>query len=535
MHTLFDDLGPLEADYRAVNWAATPLGPVSGWSDTLVSTVSIMLHTHFPVTLLWGPELVLVYNAAYVPMIGDKHPGALGRPAREVFPEAWDVIGPMLHGALDGRASWVEDAPIPLHRHGFLEDCFFTFSYSPVTNRDRVVEGVIDIASETTSRVITGRRLQLLTTLRDRIADATTPDDVRHRALPLLRAATDDLAAVDIWLDGDTGDDEPTLPAAPAHFSWDGNTEVSQQEGDLTLAWLPLGAADPATGPSGRSAFVVALNPRLAPDGDYLAFLRLMASTLGQVLDRVHAAAAERRAAEIRRGMAEAFQRSLLPDPIRRARPEVAVRYQAAVELSQIGGDWYDWFELPDGSLTVVIGDVAGHDQRAAAAMAQVRNMLRGVARSVHPAMPSAVKRGLDLAMQGPTDSIFATAVLAQVSGQDRDALTLTWANAGHPPPVIIHPDGSAELLETRPNLLLGVDPDAECDDHRVDLPPGTTVVLYTDGLVERRGVPLTTGFAWLVDTLRDRHEMDVESLCDYLLTGLGASDDDIALLVLRS
>jgi serine phosphatase RsbU (regulator of sigma subunit) len=531
---MFDDLGPLEPAYRSVDWAATPLGPVSTWSDTLVSTVSIMLHTHFPVTLLWGPELVLVYNAAYVQLIGDKHPNALGRPAREVFPEAWDTIGPLLEKALAGQASWVEDAYIPLHRRGFLEECYFTFSYSPVSNRERGVEGVIDIATETTPHLVSARRLQLLSALNERLLDAASPDDVRREAVALLRASTEDLAAVDIWLDGGTGGLDPSLPEAPVHASWDGSTEALETGDGRTVVWLPMSPAR-AAHLTGKSALVAALSPMLPADEDYLTFLRLVAATLTQTLDRVHAANAERQAANIQRGISEAFQRSLLPDPIRRARPEVAVRYQAAVELGQIGGDWYDWFELPDGSLTVVIGDVSGHDQRAAAAMSQVRNMLRGVAGILHPAMPSEVRRGLDVAMQGTTDTIFATAVLAQVSGQDRDELTLTWTNAGHPPPVIIHPDGTAELLETRPNLLLGLDAAAEAHDHRVDLPAGSTVVLYTDGLVERRGVPLSTSFAWLVEKLQGRHDMDVESLCDYLLQDVEAPEDDIALLVLRS
>jgi hypothetical protein len=162
---LFDDLGPLAPAYRAVDWAATSLGPVSAWSDTLVSTVSIMLNTHFPVSLMWGPELVMVYNDAFVQLIGDKHPSALGTPAREVFPEAWHVIGPMLGSALAGQASWVEDNHIPLHRRGFLEECYFTFSYSPVSNREKVVEGVIDVATETTPHVVSTRRLKLLSAL----------------------------------------------------------------------------------------------------------------------------------------------------------------------------------------------------------------------------------------------------------------------------------------------------------------------------------------------------------------------------------
>jgi serine phosphatase RsbU (regulator of sigma subunit) len=382
--------------------------------------------------------------------------------------------------------------------------------------------------------VVSTRRLKLLSALTERLVDAASADDVRRAALTLLRDSTADLAGADLWLDGDPGSEGTTLPGAPAHGGGDGSAEAVEIHDGGTVVWLPLGSARPGRTPE-KSVLVAALSPTLPADDAYLAFLRLVAATLAQAIDRVHAASAERQTAEIQRGMSEAFQRSLLPDPIRRDRPEVAVRYRAAVELGQIGGDWYDWFELPDGSLSVVIGDVAGHDQRAAAAMAQVRNMLRGVARILHPAKPSDVRRGLDLAIQGTTDTVFATAVLAQVSGQHQNALTLTWTNAGHPPPVIIHPDGSAELLETQPNLLLGLDPTTTADDHEVDLPTGSTVVLYTDGLVERRDVPLSTSFNELVDRLQGRHEMDVESLCDYLLQDVEAPEDDVALLVIRS
>jgi serine phosphatase RsbU (regulator of sigma subunit) len=431
----------------------------------------------------------------------------------------------------------VEDAYIPLHRRGFLEECYFTFSYSPVANRHKTVEGIIDITTETTGTVLAARRFQLLTDLTDRLADATTTADVVRRGLAVLRASSQDLCAVDLWLEGSAADHDPSLPGElPTALPHDGSALLDVHEGE-PIAWLSLSLSSQVSGATDRgdAALAVRLSPALAPDEDYLGFLRLVAGTISQALDRVSAATADRQVAQIQRRMSEAFQRSLLPDPIRRARPEVAVRYLPAVELGQIGGDWYDWFELPDGSLTVVVGDVAGHDQRAAAAMAQVRNMLRGVARILHPATPAQVKRGLDRAMEGSTANIFATAVLAQVSGQQGDVLSFSWTNAGHPPPVLLRPDGTAELLETRPNLLLGLDPEAPCDDHRIDLPDGSTVVLYTDGLIERRGAQLTAGFDWLVGELQGRHEMDLESLCDHLLSGIVEPDDDIALLLLRT
>ena len=531
MRSYFDDLGTLGSAYETVDWAATPLGPVASWSEALVATVDLMAQTRFPVTLMWGPELVLVYNEAFVPLIADKHPGALGTPARDVFPEAWPLIGPMLHGVLDGNdATWVEDEYVPLHRRGFLEECYFTFSYSPVRGRGNRVEGVMDIAAETTEEVLSRRRLQLLSRLNERLAHVELPEEIRDNALPLLRAVAHDFPEADIRLSTVGGAATGPAPDDPAEVV-DLGYGVLETRGDRRVARLPLSSSDAGE----QCLLVVTLSPFLALDDDYLGFLRLVAATLREALERVRVRSAERHMAEVQRGMSEAFQRSLLPRFIRSQRPEVAVRYQPAVELAQIGGDWYDLFELSDGSLTVVIGDVAGHDQQAAAAMAQVRNMLRGVASTMHPDVPGQVLRGVDRVMLATAQDIVATAVLAQVSGDGRGPLTLRWSNAGHPPPVLIEPDGRTRLLEDAPDLLLGVDAGTSRGDHCVTLPPGTTVVLYTDGLIERRGVPVAEGLAWIVEVLWDCHRMGVEELCDHLLRSSVAAEDDIALLVLRA
>src|SRR4051794_19419032 len=111
---LWETAGALRPLLEAFDWGATPVGPVSSWSDALVDAVDIALSTQFPVTLFWGPEFVLIYNAAYVQMIGDKHPAALGAPAREVFPEAWELIGPMMERVRAGEgANWVENQSVP--------------------------------------------------------------------------------------------------------------------------------------------------------------------------------------------------------------------------------------------------------------------------------------------------------------------------------------------------------------------------------------------------------------------------------------
>jgi serine phosphatase RsbU (regulator of sigma subunit) len=463
----------------------------------------------------------MLYNAAYVQLIGDKHPAGLGRPAREVLSEAWELIGPMMQGVKDTRTpTWMEDSPVPLLRHGFLEECYFTFSFSGMFDAEGSVPGILAIASETTEAVLLRRRAQLLLQLRDALGDVTELEEVPQLALPLLRAAERDIVAVDVHLD--------TVPPE-SRRPLDTVSEKLEEIAGRRIAHLPL-----AHGSTDRSRLVVELSPQLAPDEDYLGFLRLVAAALGQALDRVRTTTAERRTTRAQRAMSEAFQRSLLPEPTRTGRPEVAVRYQPATEQAQVGGDWYDLVELADGSLAVVVGDVAGHDQESAVGMAQVRNLLRGIAYTRHPEPPSQVLLELDRAMGGMAADLMATAVLAHVSGSE-EHLVLRWSNAGHPPPVLIGPDGSARLLETEPDLLLGLDGDATRVDHVLDLPTGSTVVFYTDGLVERRDAPLTDGLAWLVEAVRGRQDLGVGALCDHLLEQVSAVEDDVALLVLRA
>ena len=125
--------GKMGAMVRALDWSKTPLGPVETWPQSLKTSVSICLNSRFPVLIWWGPELVKIYNDAYVELIGTKHPSALGRAGREVWPEIWETIGPMLAGVMErGEATWADDLMLLLERNGYAEECYFTFSYSPI-------------------------------------------------------------------------------------------------------------------------------------------------------------------------------------------------------------------------------------------------------------------------------------------------------------------------------------------------------------------------------------------------------------------
>ncbi|HEX2486695.1 MAG TPA: hybrid sensor histidine kinase/response regulator, partial [Myxococcota bacterium] len=118
---------------RAVDWSKTPLGPVSDWSPTQRTMVSFLLASRFPMLLWWGPEYVQLYNDAYIPVPGAKHPRSAGQRASECWPEIWEVIGPLIDVPFrGGPATWMDDLELEVHRHGFTEETHFTVAYSPV-------------------------------------------------------------------------------------------------------------------------------------------------------------------------------------------------------------------------------------------------------------------------------------------------------------------------------------------------------------------------------------------------------------------
>ncbi|MGY1906221.1 PP2C family protein-serine/threonine phosphatase [Modestobacter sp. SYSU DS0902] len=303
----------------------------------------------------------------------------------------------------------------------------------------------------------------------------------------------------------------------------------------LVVALL-LGLHEDQYGPDTLPAMLVRLAAIAA--GGVLAMgtvtLRLRREAL---LTRLSAEAAESRAAV---ELAESLQRALLTDPPAAPGLQVAVRYLPAVKNAQVGGDWYDAFPLPDGATMLVIGDVAGHDVAAAATMAQVRGVLRGIALTIAGGPDGTSSAQVLSALDGVLGRLgldtLVTAVTATTSPTPGSTGTLLrWSNAGHPPPVRVSAGGRAELLDRPAELLLGMAVDVPRTDHRVVLAAGDTVVLYTDGLVERRDAPLDTGTAWLVEELGHLADQPLEQLCDALVAGMsGQLDDDVAVLAVR-
>ena len=148
---------PIDTFISNTDWAHFTLGQPEMWSPSLRIAFDICRSSRFPIILFWGPDLIQLYNDAYVPILGARHPAAFGQRARECWPEIWDAIGPMLHGVLDTcKATWSENLLLPLERNGVPEECYFTFSYSPVQDGE-TVGGVFCAVTETTAMVLRER------------------------------------------------------------------------------------------------------------------------------------------------------------------------------------------------------------------------------------------------------------------------------------------------------------------------------------------------------------------------------------------
>lgn len=254
-------------------------------------------------------------------------------------------------------------------------------------------------------------------------------------------------------------------------------------------------------------------------DGDR-DFLATVSGLCAQAIERAQVIERERATARL-------LQRAILPE-LRNAFGDVrcAGRYLPADLGIDVGGDWYDVFRLADGSIAIAIGDVAGHGLRAAATMTELRNMLRAYA--FEGRSPSVVLRLLDAILGKTGSEQFATCFYAQFEPSSRE---LTFANAGHPAPVLITPEEPPTLLETGSGPLLGAG--GTMAEGSVVLADGARLLLYTDGLVESRSRPLQDGIDGMIDKLLLDVPPDLEALCDRVIreARVGRREDDVCVL----
>ncbi len=227
-----------------------------------------------------------------------------------------------------------------------------------------------------------------------------------------------------------------------------------------------------------------------------------------------------------------ALQQALMSAPAGRpvAGVESAFRYLPAERDGKVGGDWYDLLDLPDGSVLLAVGDVSGHGLPAAAAMSQLRHALRGIAYDA-PEPARILDRLNRILCHQQADHIAGVAV----ARLDPRTGHLSWARAGHLPPVLLH-RGTARPLDPPTGMILGVAPRARYATAELTLAPGDRLLLYTDGLIERRGTDLGAGLDRLLHVCTEYRAPGLDGLLDHLLRRLGAPNplDDTCLLAVR-
>lgn len=290
----------LVADY---DWSSTPLGPIEHWSSALRNTVDNMLATGSALLLWWGPSFVQIYNDAYRPILGDKHPKALGQPVSECWNEIAETIVPLIETPFNGGPpSVLEDLDLTLQRRGYAEEAHFTVAYSPVFDDATLtgIGGVMATVYETTERLISDRRMRLLRALATRTAEAQDPVRVCEIAAEALSTDPQDVPYAAFYLcDYEAGNANLTAVAGSLRSPqspWPKTVATAYDDFPVERSEVALPIRSTGSKPWG---FVVAgTSHRLPVDEKYLDFLEMVAAPISTSLNKVHAYTAERERAE---------------------------------------------------------------------------------------------------------------------------------------------------------------------------------------------------------------------------------------------
>lgn len=312
------------ARIRALDWSQTLLGPTNTWPQSLITAVSIMLGSRFPMMVHWGPELVQFYNDGYAAILQGKHPGALGQPAEPWWREMWPFLLDIFRPVLAGESTYFENGLVLPNRQGFVEEAYFTFSHSPIYDETGQVGGIFVTALETTTTVLQQRRLALLSHLTAQTAMSALPAEAVQHIIAALATNADDIpfallyahepgashAQLRAWFGLPAG--EPTAPAAvpvdaaalPDPAGWP-LAEALRLGGPLLVENLPARFAPwptegwpapptramllpllVAAGSRTKSVLIVGLSARRPLDEAYQAFFALVADYAGRALAR---------------------------------------------------------------------------------------------------------------------------------------------------------------------------------------------------------------------------------------------------------
>ncbi len=546
----------------------------------------VYVNPEFERTTGWTAAEVIGKNCRFLQGPGTD-PAAVQQ-VRDALAAQQHAVITLLNYRKDGTAFWNELSLSPVHDEtGALTH--YVGIQADVTERvTMAAAGARHLAAEQAARTAAESaqsRLALLAEATSLLAATLDVDESLARLARLVVPVLADWCAVHLV----GGDDEPARTMAVHHdpakqaildaiadAAWGNLTKsaatVSVLHGgapvllaDVTAAMLRERVADPVLSEAFaqvgcRSAIVVPLRARR----QVIGVLTLLSDGSGRVFDADDlsmAADLARRAAltidnarlySREHDVAEALQRSLLPTLPEVDGLDVAARYLPGSTAAEVGGDWYDLFRLPArerrasvdverrsqvrSEVGIAIGDVMGHDLTAAVAMGQLRSVLRSYAWQGE--RPALVLDHLDQLVQGLDMAQLATTLYARLSlPTDEQPGALIFSNAGHLPPVLLEPDGSARLLMEARSVLVGAALGIRRDDETVRMSSGSMLVLYTDGLVEKRGLDLDVG----LERLRAAVEalpvgLPAEQVCDALIRALDGNtrEDDVALLVVR-
>jgi PAS domain S-box-containing protein len=309
--------GNLGALTRVHDWAHTPLGAVDTWPQSLRTAVSIMLNSKHPMFIAWGPELTFLYNDGYQPILGAKHPAALGNRFEEIWAEIWEDILPFIERAMTGDATWSDDLELHMERRGYLEETYFTFSYSAIRDETGGVGGMFCACTETTGKVLSERRLRCLRDLAAAAAEARAIEQAETACFETLGAYSVDVPYALLYRFDEHGgarrvasiNIEADAPAAPMTIGstervWElqrvlrgetvtiddlaalfGTVPRSHWGDDVRQACVfPI--FDPREGEiaAPSEALVLGVSPRRSLDEPYRSFLSLVANYVGMAM-----------------------------------------------------------------------------------------------------------------------------------------------------------------------------------------------------------------------------------------------------------
>ncbi|TFV67855.1 UNVERIFIED_ORG: GAF domain-containing protein [Bacillus sp. AZ43] len=562
-------------------------GAVSPPGDLLLQAVEGMDRPLFVLGTDWCFRYI---NPAGAHVLDRTVEELLGRDIWAEFPEA--VGGPFeqlyrgvrASGVASGIEAWFGPLGKWFRADAFLTDAGLVVTYDDVTERRRILEeraaavsareeAVAETARAVMEAEIAGRHLMLLGDINLAMTSTFDTDEAvdrfAHLVVPLLadwclvsvveadgprrdvgRAHSDPamVEAMHRYADARVATNLPTAPVPTALRS--SRPVVIPELTDAQIeAMVAVPAAREALRPLRPAA--VATFPLIARGETFGALTLVNGPQRGahteaelrtaEIASRRAALALDNaRLAKANQQVAERLQLSLLSPPVQPDHLELAVRYRPATRGVSIGGDWYDAFLQPDGDTVLVIGDVMGHDIGAAAAMGQVKTLVRGIAFD-RLEEPAGVLRRVDHALVGLAVPALATALVCRVE-QDAEHRAaglrrLRWATAGHPEPMLLAADGTVRDLTAPVGPPLGIGWLGPRSDGVADLPEGSTLLLFTDGLFERRGIPLDEGRARVAEVLAGSADLPLEALADRLLADLllDGVEDDVAVLAVRA